>query len=88
MFLKVADLAALAEQYKKAIEKYEIVARSSAGNNLMKWSMKDYFLKAGICHMATGVSLKPRIHTKNPFSYLELMIYGVLGQNRRKKGIR
>lgn len=55
MFLKEADLAALAEMYPKAIEKYEGVARSSAGNSLMKWSMKDYFLKAGICHMATGV---------------------------------
>lgn len=54
VFLKMADLAALETLYPKAIEKYEAVARSSAGNNLMKWSMKEYFLKAGICHMATG----------------------------------
>lgn len=56
VFLKVADLAALEGVYQKAIEKYEGVARSSAGNSLMKWSMKEYFLKAGICHMAAGVS--------------------------------
>jgi len=54
VFLKVADLAALEEMYPKAIEKYEAVARSSAGNNLMKWSMKDYFFKAGICHLASS----------------------------------
>lgn len=54
VYLKVADLAALEEMYPKAIEKYEEVARSSAGNNLMKWSMKDYFFKAGICHLASG----------------------------------
>ncbi|RPB05737.1 TPR-like protein [Choiromyces venosus 120613-1] len=52
VFLKVADLAALEGIYPKAVERYEGVARSSAGNNLMKWSLKDYFLKAGICHLA------------------------------------
>lgn len=68
-FLKVADLAALAELYPKAIEKYEAVARSSAGNNLMKWSMKEYFLKAGICHMAAG----DRIAAKRALdSYVDL----------------
>lgn len=56
VFLKVADLAALEQIYPKAIERYEGVAKSSAGNNLMKWSLKDYFLKAGICHLAAGVS--------------------------------
>lgn len=49
----MADLAALEGMYPKAIEKYEGVARSSAGSNLMKWSIKDYFLKAGICHLAS-----------------------------------
>ena len=55
LYLKVADLAALDGDYHKAIEKFEAVARSSVNNNLMKWSVKDYFLKAGICHMATKV---------------------------------
>ena len=53
LFLKVADLAAIAADYYKAIENYEKVAKSSVSNNLMKWSVKDYFLKAGICHLAT-----------------------------------
>ncbi|KAI9934963.1 hypothetical protein ASPWEDRAFT_44514 [Aspergillus wentii DTO 134E9] len=53
-YLKVADLAALEADYYKAIEVYERVGRSSINNNLMKWSVKDYFLKAGICHLATN----------------------------------
>ncbi|MCJ1350083.1 MAG: vesicular-fusion protein S17 [Icmadophila ericetorum] len=54
LFLKVADLAALEGEYYKSIENYEKVAKSSVNNNLMKWSVKDYFLKAGICHLASG----------------------------------
>ncbi|KAI9804735.1 MAG: hypothetical protein M1825_001103 [Sarcosagium campestre] len=54
LFLKVADLAAIEGDYYKAIENYEKVARSSVNNNLMKWSVKDYFLKAGLCHLATN----------------------------------
>ncbi|RLL97191.1 hypothetical protein CFD26_102118 [Aspergillus turcosus] len=52
-YLKVADLAALEGDYYKAIENYERIGRSSITNNLMKWSVKDYFLKAGICHLAS-----------------------------------
>lgn len=54
-FLKVADLAAIEGDYYKSIEQYERVGKSSINNNLMKWSVKDYFLKAGICHLASGV---------------------------------
>ena len=53
LFLKVADLAALEGNYQIAIAKFEAVAKSSLSNNLMKWSVKDYFLKAGICHLAS-----------------------------------
>lgn len=54
LFLKVADLAAIEGDYYKAIEHYERVASASVANNLMKWSVKDYFLKAGLCHLAVG----------------------------------
>jgi alpha-soluble NSF attachment protein len=30
------------------------VASSSVSNNLMKWSVKDYFLKSGMCILAVG----------------------------------
>lgn len=54
-YLKVADLAALESDYYKAINNYERIGRSSINNHLMKWSVKDYLLKAGICHLATKV---------------------------------
>jgi alpha-soluble NSF attachment protein len=53
LYLKVADLAALEGDYPRAISKFEAVAKSSLNNNLMRWSVKEYFLKAGICHLAT-----------------------------------
>lgn len=54
-FLKVADLSALEADYYKAINNYERIGRQSINNNLMKWSVKDYLLKAGMCHLATKV---------------------------------
>ncbi|CAG8559036.1 8132_t:CDS:2 [Ambispora leptoticha] len=53
-WLKVATFAATLEQYDKAIEKFEQVANANLDNNLTKWSLKDYFLKAGLCHIANG----------------------------------
>ncbi|ORZ13403.1 soluble NSF attachment protein [Lobosporangium transversale] len=55
--LKVATFAAQLGQYEKAIEKFEGVASASLDNQLMKWSLKEYFLKAGLCHIATGDSV-------------------------------
>lgn len=52
--LKVATFAAQLEQYDKAIEKFDQVANSSIDNQLTKWSVKDYFFKAGLCHMCRG----------------------------------
>jgi alpha-soluble NSF attachment protein len=54
LWLKVADSSALDGDYYKAIANYQKVAEQSINNNLMKYSVKDYFLKAGICHLATG----------------------------------
>src|SRR5579871_4268136 len=54
-WLKVADLAALAGQYPRAIARYEAVAKSSLNSNLSKWSVKDYFFKAGACYLANKV---------------------------------
>lgn len=56
LYLKVADLAALEGEYQRAVQNYEKVAQSAVNNNLMKWSVKDYFLKAGICHLASQVT--------------------------------
>jgi len=53
LWLKVADIAALDGNYQKAIQNYEKIAGQAIQNNLMRFSVKDYFLKAGICHLAT-----------------------------------
>lgn len=52
--LKVALFSAQLERYEKAIELYEQIASASIDNNLIKWSVKDYFLRAGLCHLAKG----------------------------------
>ncbi|KAG2223750.1 hypothetical protein INT45_003474 [Circinella minor] len=52
--LKVAHFAAQLEQYDIAIDKLETVATASMDNQLTKWSLKEYFLKAGLCHLCTG----------------------------------
>ncbi|KAK3946209.1 soluble NSF attachment protein [Diplogelasinospora grovesii] len=53
MWLKVAEYAALNNDFYRAIEIYEKVADSSLGNNLMMYSVKDYYFKALICQLAT-----------------------------------
>ncbi|VBB77293.1 Putative vesicular-fusion protein sec17 [Podospora comata] len=53
LWLKVADIAALEGDYHRAIQNFEKVADSSLDNHLMKYSVKEYFFKAGICILAT-----------------------------------
>jgi alpha-soluble NSF attachment protein len=53
LYLKEADLAALEGDYYKAVANFEKVAESSLQNHLMKYSVKDYWMKAGLCILAT-----------------------------------
>ncbi|OMH85432.1 Alpha-soluble NSF attachment protein, partial [Zancudomyces culisetae] len=53
--LKVATFAAKLENYQKAIEIFESIATTSVDNQLTKWSIKEYFFKAGLCHLALDV---------------------------------
>lgn len=55
--LKVAQIAADLEMYEEAIEKFERVAASAVDDPLLKWSVKEYFLKAGLCHLCSDVGL-------------------------------
>ncbi|KAJ2786553.1 vesicular-fusion protein S17 [Coemansia interrupta] len=50
--LKVATFAAQLENYDRAISIFETIAEGSLDNQLTKWSIKDYFLKAGLCRLA------------------------------------
>ncbi|KAL3873304.1 hypothetical protein ACJMK2_036440 [Sinanodonta woodiana] len=49
--LKVAQFSAQLERYDKAVEIYEEVAVSCMDNSLLKYSAKDHFFRAAICHM-------------------------------------
>ncbi|XVE67780.1 hypothetical protein DITRI_Ditri09bG0015600 [Diplodiscus trichospermus] len=51
---KVAQFAAQIEQYQKAIEIYEEIAKQSLTNNLLKYGVKGHLLNAGICQLCKG----------------------------------
>jgi len=52
--LKVAHFAATLQDFSRAVALFEQIASASVNNNLLKWSAKEYFLKAGLCHLAQG----------------------------------
>ena len=54
-FKDAADLHAELENYGAAIARYDQVANGSLGSNLTKYSVKDYWLRAGLCALAMGV---------------------------------
>ena len=51
MLFQVAQFSAQLENYEKAVEIYERVAASCLESNLLKYSAKDYFFKAALCHL-------------------------------------
>ncbi|XP_020577536.1 alpha-soluble NSF attachment protein-like [Phalaenopsis equestris] len=51
---KVAQFAAQLEQYPKAIEIFEAIARHSINNSLLKYGVKGILLNAGICELCKG----------------------------------
>uniref|UniRef100_A0AAQ4NV51 N-ethylmaleimide-sensitive factor attachment protein, alpha b n=1 Tax=Gasterosteus aculeatus aculeatus TaxID=481459 RepID=A0AAQ4NV51_GASAC len=53
--LKVATYAAQLEQYPKAIEIYEQVGTYAMDSTLLKYSAKDHFFKAALCHFSVDM---------------------------------
>ncbi|XP_054598565.1 N-ethylmaleimide-sensitive factor attachment protein, alpha b isoform X1 [Nothobranchius furzeri] len=53
--LKVATYAAQLEQYPKAIEIYEQVGTYAMDSTLLKYSAKDHFFKAALCHFCVDM---------------------------------
>ncbi|KAF7436769.1 vesicular-fusion protein S17 [Pleurotus ostreatus] len=49
-----ADLHADLNEYQQAIARYELVADHSLGSALTKYSVKEYWLRAGLCALAMG----------------------------------
>ena len=56
-FKDAADLHADLEEYPQAIARYEQVAGYSLSSPLTKYSVKEYWLRAGLCALALGVSI-------------------------------
>lgn len=66
-FKEAADLAATLDQFTKAIELYERVASASLNSALTRYSVREYYLKAGLCWLATGVRLYPPILIRSAY---------------------
>ncbi|KAJ4704311.1 Alpha-soluble NSF attachment [Melia azedarach] len=52
--LKVAQFSAEHEQYQKAIEIYEKIAKESLDINLLKYGVRGHLLNAGLCQLCSG----------------------------------
>ncbi|XP_028080019.1 alpha-soluble NSF attachment protein-like isoform X5 [Camellia sinensis] len=52
--LKVAMFSAQLEQYQKAIENFEEIARHSLNINLLKYGVRGHLLNAGLCQLCKG----------------------------------
>ncbi|GJW93531.1 alpha-soluble NSF attachment protein-like protein [Tanacetum coccineum] len=52
--LKIAQYAAELEQYPRAIEIFEDIAKQSLNNNLLKYGVKGHLLNASICQLCKG----------------------------------
>jgi len=52
--LKVAQFCAESQDYKKAIEIFESVAKASISNKLLQYSVKEYLFKAMLCQLCVG----------------------------------
>ncbi|CAH0562040.1 unnamed protein product [Brassicogethes aeneus] len=53
--LKVAQYAAQLENYEKAIQIYQDVAASALESSLLKYSVKEYYFRAALCHLCVDV---------------------------------
>lgn len=53
--IKVAQYAAQLEDYDKAIQIYEQVASSCLDSSLLKYSAKEYFFRASLCHLSVDL---------------------------------
>lgn len=59
-YKEAADLYAEVGNYRESIARYEQVARNSLGSELTKFSVKEYLLRAGLCAVATFVSVSTK----------------------------
>lgn len=90
--LKVAQYAAQLENYDKAIKIYEQVASSSLESSLLKYSAKEYFFRAALCHLCVDVlnaqhameryvELYPAFQDSREYKLLKVLIEHMEEQN-------
>ena len=48
--LKAGSMLALNKQYERAVQLFEAVASNACESPLLKYSAKEYFFKASLCH--------------------------------------
>ena len=53
--LKAGDLAALDSDYLDAIKRFEHVAKQAVSSGNLRFSVSDYLLRAGVCHLALDI---------------------------------
>jgi len=80
--LKVAEYAAKLEQYEKAISIYEKVAADALESSLLKYSAKEHFFRASLCHLCIDALNAQHALTK----YEEM--YPAFGDSREAKLIK
>jgi alpha-soluble NSF attachment protein len=80
--LKVAQYAAQLENYDKAIQIYEQVAASALESSLLKYSAKEHFFRATLCHLCVDALNAQHAITK----YEEQ--YPAFGDSREAKLIK
>lgn len=61
-----ADLHADLDEYPQAIARYEQVADHSLTSSLTKYSVKEYWLKAGLCALAMKVRRRSSLSSQMP----------------------
>ncbi|KAL1455245.1 hypothetical protein WDU94_009354 [Cyamophila willieti] len=90
--LKVAHHAALLQNHDKAIEIYEQVGASSLESSLLKYSAKEYFFRAALCHLCIDVinahnaidrykNIYPAFQDAREFKLLRTLIEHIEEQN-------
>ncbi|CEQ40137.1 SPOSA6832_01737 [Sporobolomyces salmonicolor] len=56
-FKEAAELAATLGQFPRAVKHFESVAAASLGSALTRYGVKEYYMKAAMCWLATAVGL-------------------------------
>jgi len=69
--LQVADILARNGEYSKAIEIYETTSKDCVDDQLLRWSVKNYLLKASLCQLVLGAQKDDMTEATKAFAKYE-----------------